>query len=128
MITERIAVISDIHANYWALKEVLRNIKIRKIDTILNLGDSLYEPLDPKGTFDLLSKNNIKSISGNQDRFILENAYNSTSIPTLEYVKNCIDDNVLNWLKKIPFDLTYNNIYCCHGNPVNDSIPLLEKN
>ncbi len=127
MIKEKIAIISDIHANSWALKEVLKDIKSRKADTILNLGDSLYGPLDPKGTFDLLSKNNIKSISGNQDRFIIENASKSTFIPTLEYVKGCIDNNALNWLKELPFDLSYNNIYSCHGNPINDSIALLEK-
>lgn len=127
MITEKIAIISDIHANSWALKEVLKDVKARKADTILNLGDSLYGPLDPKGTFDLLSKNNIKSISGNQDRFIVENAYKTTSIPTLEYVKNCIGNDAIKWLKELPFDLSYNKIYTCHGNPINDSIALLEK-
>lgn len=127
MITERIAIISDVHANSWALKEVLRDIKTKNVDEILNLGDSLYGPLDPKGTYDLLIKNNIKSISGNQDRFIIENALINTSISTLEFVKNSIDNNTLNWLKELPFDLRHNNVYCCHGNPVNDSIALLEK-
>ncbi|TGV04731.1 metallophosphoesterase family protein [Flavivirga rizhaonensis] len=127
MNTEKIAIISDIHANSWALKEVLRDIETKKIDTILNLGDSLYGPLDPKGTFELLLENNTKSISGNQDRFIIENVHNTTNISTLEYVKSSLGNDAINWLKKLPFDLTYNNIYCCHGNPVNDSIALLEK-
>ncbi len=124
---KKTAIISDIHANSWALKEVLRDIKNRNIVEILNLGDSLYGPLDPKGTFELLTKNNIKSISGNQDRFIIENINKITPIPTLEYVKKSIDNNAINWLKELPFDLIHKNIYCCHGNPSNDSIALLEK-
>ena len=125
--TTKIAIISDIHANSWALSEVLKDINNRNINEIINLGDSLYGPLDPKGTFDLLIENNIKTISGNQDRFIIENIQTNTSIPTLEFVKESINNNTLNWLKELPFDLIYNNIYCCHGNPVNDSIALLEK-
>ncbi|OEK09562.1 hypothetical protein A8C32_12730 [Flavivirga aquatica] len=127
MNTEKIAIISDIHANSWALKEVLRDIETKKIDTVLNLGDSLYGPLDPKGTFELLLENNTKSISGNQDRFIIENVHNTTNISTLEYVKSSLGNDSINWLKELPFDLTHNNIYCCHGNPVNDSISLLER-
>lgn len=53
---EKIAVISDIHGNKWALKEVINDIKERNIDTIFNLGDSLYGPLDPVSTYDILKK------------------------------------------------------------------------
>ncbi len=127
MTKERIAIISDIHANSWALKEVIQDIKTKNVDKILNLGDSLYGPLDPKGTYNLLIENNIESISGNQDRFIIENVQTNTSIPTLEFVKKLINDDVINWLKRLPFDLIYNDIYCCHGTPTNDTIALLEK-
>ncbi len=127
MATERIAIISDIHGNSWALKEVIQDIRTRNVDKVLNLGDSLYGPLDPKGTYDLLIDNNIESISGNQDRIIIENLQTNTSIPTLEFVKKSINDDVINWLKRLPFDLIYNGIYCCHGIPTNDTIALLEK-
>jgi len=69
---KKIAVISDIHGNSIALREVFRDIGSRDVDTIINLGDSLYGPLDPKGTFELLESNNLISISENQDRIILE--------------------------------------------------------
>ena len=35
----RIAIISDIHGNLEALKETLRDIKTRKVDKIICLGD-----------------------------------------------------------------------------------------
>ncbi len=127
MTTERIAIISDIHGNSWALREVLQDIKTKNVDKTLNLGDSLYGPLDPKGTYNLLVENNIESISGNQDRIIIENIQLNSSSPTLEFVKKSINNDVINWLKSLPFDLIYKDIYCCHGTPTCDSTALLEK-
>lgn len=125
---KRIAIISDIHGNSIALKEVLKDLKDRKIKTILNLGDSLYGPLDPKGTFDLLIENQVISISGNQDRKILENLNHVSKFDTMEYVKNQIDNQIIEWLKKCPFDFHYNrDIYCCHASPHSDSVYLLER-
>ena len=48
MIDKKIAIISDIHGNSIALSEVLQDIMKKEIDTIINLGDSLYGPLDQK--------------------------------------------------------------------------------
>lgn len=122
----KIAIISDVHGNTWALNEVLQNIKSKKIETIINLGDSLNGPLDPKGTFNLLIENNVLSISGNGDRLILESLDSTSQFKTLEYVKTQIDYDVIYWLKKLPFDLINNGIYCCHASPDSDTSYLLE--
>lgn len=105
MIDKKIAIISDIHGNSIALSEVLQDIKKKEIDTIINLGDSLYGPLDPKGTFALLEINNVISISGNQDRIILENLGNKSDLITLEYVKSKLDNKIVDWLKNLTFDI-----------------------
>ncbi len=124
----KIAIISDIHGNSWALKEILKDIKANGITIIINLGDSLYGPLDPKGTFELLIDNTIISISGNQDRIILENLDSKSDIETLEYVKTQIDNKTIDWLKSLPFDYIFENeIYCCHASPKSDTTYLLEK-
>lgn len=128
MIEKKIAIISDIHGNSIALNEVLKDIKIKEVDTIINLGDSLYGPLDPKGTFDLLESNNVISISGNQDRIIIENLDNKSDLITLEYVKSQLDNEIVEWLKQLPFDKVLDNeIYCFHASPQSDSEYLLEK-
>ena len=127
MTKNKIAVLSDIHGNSWALNTVLSDIKSKGIKTIINLGDCLYGPLDPKGTFDLLSSNDILSISGNQDRIILENLNIKSDMITLEYVKENLDNDAIDWLKELPFDFIHENyIYGCHGIPANDSVYLLE--
>lgn len=45
-----IAVISDIHSNRLALEAVLQDISERQVDIVVNLGDSLFGPVDPLGT------------------------------------------------------------------------------
>jgi hypothetical protein len=43
----RLAVLSDIHGNRWALEAVLDVIDKGGVTSALNLGDALYGPLDP---------------------------------------------------------------------------------
>lgn len=127
MIKKEIAILSDIHGNSWAFREVLSDIKNRGIKTIINLGDSLYGPLDPIGTFNLLIENNVISISGNEDRIILENLSSRSDSITIEFMKTQINRNTIDWLTKLPFDFIHeNNIYCCHASPQCDTDYLLE--
>lgn len=44
----------------------------------------------------------------------------------MEYVKTQIDNDVIDWLKKLPFELINNGIYCCHASPDSDTSYLLE--
>lgn len=123
----KIAILSDIHGNSWALKEVLSDIKQRGITTIYDLGDSLYGPLDPAGTFELIKVWNITSICGNQDRKIVENI-NVETIPTLKYVRTVLTDEAIDWLKELPFSrIIEEEIYACHGTPQSDSEYLLDQ-
>jgi putative phosphoesterase len=125
---QEIAILSDIHGNSLALREVLKDIKRRGIKRIINLGDSLYGPLDPKGTFELLVEEDILSISGNQDRFILENLDCKSEFETLEYVKSQMNEHTISWLKSLAFDYEISDeIYACHASPQSDTIYLLEK-
>ncbi|MBU1014743.1 MAG: metallophosphoesterase family protein [Bacteroidetes bacterium] len=120
----KIAVLSDIHGNSWALKEVLKDIDKRKPDLLVNLGDSLYGPLKPLETFQLIKSRKIISISGNEDRLILNH---TTMNPTLEYVINDLNDEALLWLRSLKFTDTFApGIFLCHGTPASDSTYLLE--
>ena len=69
-----IAAISDIHSNVFALEAVLKDIKQRNANQIVNLGDILYGPIAPKATYELLMEyqKDIITIRGNQDRQIYE--------------------------------------------------------
>lgn len=127
MLKEKIAIISDIHGNSWALQSVLNDMRSKKIDQIFNLGDSLYGLLDPIGTYDLIIKNHIASISGNEDRIIIDNLKDSKNNTTLSYVRNLIDQDILNWLKNLNETLIFDDFFLCHGTPSRDDLYLIEK-
>ena len=124
----RIAVISDIHSNVFALEVVLANIKKQNVDVILNLGDILYGPIAPKETYELILSEDIISIRGNQDRQIYESNESEIKLsPTLKYIIEDLGTEALNWLKALPFERRISSeIYLCHGSPKSDSEYLLE--
>ncbi|UOE62271.1 YfcE family phosphodiesterase [Priestia filamentosa] len=122
----KIAVMADIHGNNVALEAVLLDITRRNIDTVFNLGDSLYGPLDPLKTFNLLMEHNIYHIMGNCDRIILEPSEEKEG-STIHYVKKTLTKEALDWLKHLPSSITINNILLCHGTPSSDQVYLLEE-
>jgi putative phosphoesterase len=123
---EQIAVVSDIHGNSWALVAVIEDIQKRNIRTIINLGDSLYGPLDPSGTYRLLLANNIISILGNEDRILFETNLKKGNKQTLNYVFKELSDEAMHWLRSLPSSLIIDNLYLCHGTPVSDVQYLFE--
>lgn len=128
MIQEKIAVISDIHGNSLALQAVLEDLEKQHVDTVLNLGDSLYGPLNPEETFNLIAEHAMISISGNQDRFILENEKKPAELNSaLAFVLSSLPEEAFDWLKTLEFNKTWRNMYLCHGNFEQDDAPLIEK-
>jgi putative phosphoesterase len=124
----KIAVLSDIHGNSWALKAVLRDIELKVPDLIVNLGDSLYGPLNPKDTYKLLRMYSVISICGNQDRLIIENVEKETNNATLQFVIKELNNDALTWLKALPgAQAISTDVFACHGTPQSDSVYLLEK-
>lgn len=124
----KIAVLSDIHSNVFALQAVIRDADNRGADTMLNLGDILYGPIAPRATYDLLMERELITIRGNQDRQIFDATSSEIeSNPTLQFILNDLGDQPLNWMKSLPFDLQLTEeFYLCHGTPANDLIYLLE--
>jgi predicted phosphodiesterase len=124
----KIAIISDIHGNSWALEEVLKDIKARKPELIVNLGDIIYGPLDPKGTFEMLKSLEMIHISGNQDRAIIECIETGPFNHTMKYVLDQLNHETFDWLKSLPKTKILDcGVFLCHGTPNSDMIYLLEE-
>lgn len=128
LLKQKIAIISDIHGNSLALEAVLSDISRRGINTIFNLGDSLYGPLDPLGTFKLLMEHehDITHIMGNCDRMIVDSSDDDSS-STINYVKRNLTTEALDWLQQPPSSLIIDDIFLCHGTPNSDEVYLLEE-
>jgi putative phosphoesterase len=121
----RIAVLSDIHGNSWALDAVLAELDRAQIDQTLNLGDCLHGPLDPRGTYERLRERDWPTVRGNQDRTLVEGADD----PTTRFVLAELGEAPVAWLAEttsaiVRFDP---GILACHGDLEHDDITLIER-
>ncbi len=124
----RIAILSDIRSNVYALQAVLDDIQNKNIDVKINLGNSFYGPIEPKKTYELIRKSEFINIFGIEDRLILE-----ASLAQLEenkllnFVYNDLNDDVLYWIQDLPFEkLIGEDFYMVNGTYYDDSKYLLE--
>ncbi|WP_374965747.1 metallophosphoesterase family protein [Lysinibacillus sp. RS5] len=120
----KIAVLSDIHGNKDALKAVLEDIKYRNIERVYNLGDTLYGPLFPLETYEMIKSTDIKGVSGNCDRILLQS---SSENPTIQYVLDMLTEEHKSWLLNLPFSIQTDDFYFCHASPENDELYMLNE-
>jgi predicted phosphodiesterase len=120
----RIAVTSDVHGNRWALEAVLEDIDRAGISDVVNLGDTLYGPLDPAGTADILLERAFPTVCGNEDRIIIESCDEPGS-ETLRRVRDQLMPNHIEWLRGLQPTLVIGSAFLCHGAPCSDTTYLL---
>jgi len=121
----RLAILSDIHGNVWALEAVLADVRRRGADELIDLGDILYGPLDPAGTAELHRTAGITAIRGNQDRVLGEPPPDPPN-PTMTFVRESLPADVLAWVAALPVRLEREDLRFCHGTPEHDDVYLLE--
>ena len=71
----KIAILSDIHGNFIALKEVLKQIKKNEIKRLFVLGDQLGYYYQAEEVFKSLQAYNCDIISGNHEKLFLKFRY-----------------------------------------------------
>lgn len=77
---KRIAVVSDIHANKYALNAFLEYINKEKINTILNLGDFVQIGPNPaEATKTILNDSRFINILGNNETSLFNISENNNS-------------------------------------------------
>jgi len=122
----RIAVISDIHGNLAALEAVTSDLRLRGVDQVVNLGDSLSGPLLPKETADfLMAQTGWIHLAGNHERQILE--LNERSGSGDVYAHQQITAEQKTWISSLKPVLQFNTeVLLCHGTPYSDTTTLLQ--
>jgi predicted phosphodiesterase len=118
----KFAAIADVHGNCDALEAVLADIAAAGIAEVVNLGDHVSGPLEPRRTADLLMRCGFPSIRGNQDRVLVEKRAN------LGRPFRWLDDGHTDWLTSLPATLLYRDeVLLCHGSPRSDETYWLDR-
>ncbi len=122
------AIISDIHGNSLAFEAVLKDIKSRGIETVINLGDFFFGALEPEKVAGMMRANPMLCISGNTDREILQAVDGDFTKDGMDRVKADLSEQSINWLRGLPKTSTCDSLFfVCHGTPESDDEYLLEK-
>ncbi|MCE1252898.1 MAG: metallophosphatase family protein [Anaerolineae bacterium] len=120
------ALVSDIHGNLPALEVVTADLKSRRINTVINLGDHLSGPLWPLETARFLMQQDWIHITGNHDRKTVSQPPAEHN-PSDRYAYQSISGVELAWLGSLPADLHLGEqIFLFHGAPGSDTTYLLE--
>lgn len=126
----KIAVLSDIHGNLFALKSVLEDIKKNDVDEIFCLADLAMAGPEPNETIDFVKKQNWTIIQGNTDKMIAdysEVVYNAVK-ECAPIMANALENDVKlisaenkEFLKQLPEKLALERegvkILLVHGSP-----------
>lgn len=129
----KIALVSDIHANWPALKAVLAHARERGVSTVWNLGDAVGFNAFPNKVVKRLRKEDIVSVRGNFDRKVLEVkrktlAWEKTKDPARLFAYDWAFDNLseksLKFLDKLPRErmliVAGKRVLLTHGSPARD--------
>lgn len=117
------AVISDVHANIEALEAVLKDIKKRKIEDIIFLGDAVGYGPNPDECTELLKDSCKVMLAGNHDWAVLGltdiNYFNEHARAAIKWTSTVITKQNLDVLKALPLVkvLKKNNVLLVHSTP-----------
>ena len=123
-----IAIISDVHGNYEALKVVLKKIEQLEIKKIFCLGDVVGYYSQVNECCDALREKKVKCVMGNHDWYMTSGSrcLRSQSVnDCLEYQRKVITKQNKEWISNFPVIINYKDISMVHGgwiNPIDEYI------
>src|SRR6201998_1287849 len=116
----RIAAVSDIHGNLFALEAVLADIERRGVDLIVNLGDIVSGPLLPRETAARLMALDLPTIRGNHERQVLTLDPGRMG-PSDRYAFDTLGEAERPWMAALPSVLFLEgDVFLCHATPGSD--------
>lgn len=128
-----IALISDVHGNYEALKAVLREIDKKHIKRIYCLGDVAGYYSEINECCNELRKRNVISTMGNHDWYLVAGVPcdRSRSVnDCLTYQKRVITKENFNWIREFKTVIVAEGVCMLHGgwiNPIDEYIKLSQE-
>ena len=117
----KLAVISDIHGNLEALKEVLADIDFKGIETVVCLGDNIGYGPEPDLVIKLLRSRKIPSLMGNHELGLVDkdnlHGFNPLAKLSLLQTEKFLSQESLAYLKTLSTNMFVEGCLLVHGFP-----------
>ena len=119
-LAERIAIISDPHANIRGMELCHKKIKSLGIEQILCCGDLVGYGQEPNEVVEFFRDYEIESISGNHDRLVCgqceqEGGWNPFALEKLQWTKSVLTEANLIYLSRLPQHMVADDYCLVHG-------------
>ena len=125
----RVAIISDIHSNLEAFRQVLTDIDQSAVDRVVCLGDNVGYGPEPEGVVNLIRDQDIPCVLGNHELAIVEPKYQDLMNPnareSLLLTQKLISPHTLDYMKGLKASLVFQGSLCVHGCPPDSVITYL---
>lgn len=110
---KKIAIISDIHGNLQVLEAIIKDIKSKRIDAIICLGDTIAIGPNPKECMEIVMKENITTILGNHEEYFLEGTDSFSEVVEGEkkhqrWIKSRLNKEIRDKLEDSPYIIEEN--------------------
>ncbi len=117
----RIAILSDIHSNFQALKAVLDEIATLNVDWVISLGDNVGYGPQPDEVLATLREKNIVSVLGNHEHGLNNQSYFQRLNPptqfSLDLNRNLMAKESLAYCSTLPVYMLEHGARFVHGCP-----------
>lgn len=122
----RLGIISDIHANLYALMEVYNTLEREGVDSIICLGDIVGYGPHPNEVINFLKRKQIISLKGIYDSAVVDNDFSYINEGTINnfsisFTREELTKNNIYYLSNLPMELNlkFNNLKVkfIHKNP-----------
>lgn len=126
MIKIKIAIISDIHGNVVALKEVLKDAEKNKVDEYVFLGDQVNDLPFGNEILEIIKKRSDKILRGNKEQYLIEYEkynydWNNIQFKNVKFMYDELSKENMEFIRNLPHYLIANydgvKILFAHGSP-----------
>ena len=117
----RIAIISDIHANLDAFREVLSDIQRADIDAIVSLGDNIGYGPEPEPVVKQIRQLNIPSVMGNHELAVVDDRiveyFNPLARQSILKTIDMLSPDSIDYIRQLDTFIVLHDCRFVHGFP-----------
>jgi predicted phosphodiesterase len=121
----RVAIISDLHGNTFALEAILEDIAKQNVDQIIVAGDSVNGHPNSKQCWDMVLTLNCPVLQGNHEQYMYrlnspdaEAEWSEERFQTIRYFHSQFSSANLENMRALPFTYQLPDLLICHATPL----------